>query len=77
MLPARKAIGAKLPVSTCPFCKSIDVRLVFEGDDGLRSYQCHECTHTFHVTEVQLPEPEKTKASELPKENAAQAPKKR
>jgi transposase-like protein len=61
----------------CPFCKCSDIRLVFEAEDGLKSYQCHDCTHTFHVTELQMREPRATEAREAPEEKPAEAAKKR
>ena len=67
----------QVTVTSCPFCECIDIRQVFEADDGLKSYQCHECARTFHVTEVQLPEPEKDKASEVAQVKSPEAPKKR
>jgi transposase-like protein len=66
-----------LPVTTCPFCQRVDIRLVFEADDGLKSYTCHACTRTFHVTELQLAEPETVKSSEPRPEKSGQGPKKR
>ena len=64
-------------LTACPFCQCGDIRLVFEAGDGLRSYTCHECAHTFHHTEVRLPEPEQVKGSEAPPEKSPEAPKKR
>jgi hypothetical protein len=72
-----ESVGAKLPVATCPFCQCVDIRLVFEAEDGLKSYTCHACTRTFHVTELQLAEPETVKASEPLPEKSGQGPKKR
>ena len=61
----------------CPFCQCTAIRLVFEAEDGLKSYQCHDCTRTFHVTELQMREPEEAKASETPQQKSPEGPKKR
>ena len=32
----------------CPFCRSFDIRTLFQAEDGLDSYRCHDCERTFH-----------------------------
>ena len=64
-------------VLICPFCQSISIRLIFEAQDGLNSYQCHDCTRTFHVTELQPREPDESKGKETPRVEAPEGPKKR
>jgi transposase-like protein len=55
----------------CPACRSYDLRVLSQCDDGLTSYVCHDCNKVLHVPEA--PAPERATAQASPRSHVAAA----